>query len=66
MILELAQDSVTLVIAHRLKTVEKATGLIDLSLLSQEKIIEAHSLPELEERSVYYRQLAVGKVGLDS
>ncbi len=66
MILELAKVSVTLVIAHRLKTVENAVGLIDLSLLSQEKNIEPHSLPELKQRSVYYRQLASGKVYLDS
>lgn len=66
MILELAKHSVTLVIAHRLKTVENAAGLIDLSLLSLEKNIEAHPLSELKQRSVYYRQLAAGKVHLDS
>lgn len=66
MIMELAQSSLTLVIAHRLKTVAKARGLIDLSLLSSEKNIKAYSLPELEQRSAYYRQLASGKLYLDS
>jgi len=66
MISELARHSLTLVIAHRLKTVENAVGLIDLSLLSQEKNIAAYSLPELEQRSAYYRQLASGKIRLDS
>lgn len=66
MIIELSKHSLTLVIAHRLKTIEKAVGLIDLSLIAHEKNIEAHSVRELEQRSVYYRQLAAGKIYLDS
>lgn len=66
MIRELAKNSLTLVIAHRLKTVANAKGLIDLSLLSIEKDIKAYSVAELEQRSVYYRQLASGKLGLDN
>ena len=66
MILELAKHSITLVIAHRLKTIEDAVGLMDLSLLSEEKNIEFYSLTQLKQRSVYYSQLVAGKICLDS
>lgn len=66
MIMELAYSSLTIVIAHRIKTVANAKGLIDLSLLSSEKNIRAYPLPELEQRSVYYSQLASGRLSLDS
>jgi ATP-binding cassette, subfamily B, bacterial len=64
MIQELARSAVTLIIAHRLKTVEQARGLIDLSLLAHEKKIIAYSPEELKERSWYYRQLIAGEISL--
>lgn len=66
MIVELAQDAVTLVIAHRLKTVEKAVGLFDLSLLHDEKEIIAYKPADLMQRSAYYSKLVEGKIRLDS
>lgn len=66
MILELAKSSVTFVIAHRLKTVEQAVGLIDLSLLQDEKNITAYSSEELLTKSIYYQKLTSGKIQLDS
>lgn len=66
MIQELAQSAITLVIAHRLKTVQKAVGLIDLSLLDEDKSIKALKPEELEQRSEYYRKLIQGKMQLDS
>lgn len=66
MITELAEFAITLVIAHRLKTVENAAGLIDLSLLDEEKDIIAYPAQELERKSPYYQKLIQGKVPLDS
>lgn len=66
MLLMLARSAVTLVIAHRLKTVEYAAGLIDLSLITQEREIKAYSSEELMRHSDYYRMLMEGKVALDS
>lgn len=66
MIGELAHHAITLVIAHRLKTVEDAVGLIDLSLINEEKKIHPHTAAELEKRSVYYKQLVQGIVALDA
>jgi ABC-type multidrug transport system fused ATPase/permease subunit len=65
MIIELSHSAVTLVIAHRLKTVEKAEGLIDLSLLNEEKEIGIYAPAELVKRSPYYRALVEGKVPFD-
>jgi ABC-type multidrug transport system fused ATPase/permease subunit len=66
MIEELAEHSVTLVIAHRLKTIEHAVGIIDLSLLSEGKTITPYTPVALLERSAYYAQLMHGAVQLDS
>lgn len=66
MIKELARDSITLVIAHRLKTIEDAAGIIDLSLLQEEKSIAAYSSKNLYDRSLYYQQLIKGVVRLDN
>lgn len=66
MIVELAQHMVTLVIAHRLKTVENAVGLFDLSLLREEKEIIPYAPSDLVKRSEYYAKLVAGKIRLDS
>ncbi len=65
MITELAQTAVTLVIAHRLKTLESADALIDLSLLAEEKDIVAYKPDYLEKHSLYYRRLVGGTEHLD-
>lgn len=57
MISELARFSVTLVIAHRLKTLKNAMGLIDLSLLSDSNDIKIYKAEELFKISKYYHQL---------
>lgn len=66
MIIELAESSITLVIAHRLRTVEQAMGLIDLSLITQEKEITSLTPEELLKHSTYYQQLTQGHIELDS
>lgn len=66
MIEELAQSSLTLVVAHRLNTIKKAVGIIDLSLLQQEKEIKAYTTNELLKYSEYYQELVQGKIQLDS
>jgi ATP-binding cassette subfamily B protein AbcA/BmrA len=65
MIMELATFAMTLVIAHRLKTVEHAQGLIDLSLLHDEHEIKPYSPEALAHRSHYYQQLIHGHVSLE-
>ncbi len=65
MIETLAKDSVTLVVAHRLKTIQKAVGIIDLSLLHKEKAINAYTSHVLQEHSHYYKELIQGKIQLD-
>lgn len=66
MIEKLAHDSVTLVVAHRLKTIQKAVGIIDLSLLAAEKTIKMYTQQELLSRSRYYQELINGTVDLDT
>jgi ATP-binding cassette subfamily B protein len=66
MIFELSKSAATFVIAHRLKTIEHAIGLIDLSLLPYQKSIEVFSSDQLIKKSHYYQELLQGKVQLDS
>ncbi len=66
MLSKLATSAVTLVIAHRLKTVSQAAGLIDLSLLSETQDIKIYPPLELLMKSEYYRLLMQGSVALDS
>jgi len=65
MIDELAKNAVTFVIAHRLNTLQKAVGLLDVSLLEQEKDLIFHSRDELAEKSEYYKKLIGGEVALE-
>lgn len=59
----LAQDSVTLVIAHRIKTLENAQKIMDISLLSESSSLEFYSQAELLKKSYFYQQLMTGKAG---
>jgi ABC-type multidrug transport system fused ATPase/permease subunit len=60
MIMSLTKDAVTFVIAHRIETITRASGLIDFSLLAKEKEISIYSHNELKNRSTYYQQLLAG------
>lgn len=65
MVTELAQHSVTLVIAHRLKTIEKAYGMIDFSLVMKDKELKVHGHDYLKHHSRYYRRLMSGAEQLE-
>jgi len=66
MIDDLSSNSITFVVAHRLKTLEKAVSLIDSSLFSQSKMIRTFTDSELRESSEYYKDILQGTVILDS
>lgn len=65
MIAELAANAITLVIAHRLKTLHNAAGLIDVSLAAITKILQPYSSEALKQHSVYYRRLLDGSDTLE-
>ena len=65
MIDEIARDAVTFVIAHRLNTLQKAIGLLDVSLLGQEKDMIFYSREKLVKKSNYYKKLIGGEVALE-
>jgi len=62
MIDELSCDSVTFVIAHRLNTLKKAVGILDVSLLAKDKELLFYPHRQLEQKSAYYRQLISGEI----
>ncbi|MCK5633128.1 ABC transporter ATP-binding protein [bacterium] len=62
MIDELAQHAITFVIAHRLNTLEKAVGILDVSLLIKEKKLQFHAREDLMHKSEYYKKLMRGEV----
>lgn len=66
MISEIAEQSLTIVIAHRLKTLENSTAILDLSLLDFEKELKFYSHKELVKKSEYYKKLLSGELKLDS
>jgi ABC-type multidrug transport system fused ATPase/permease subunit len=65
MISELAQTALTIVIAHRLKTIEEAVGILDFSLIDTEKEIIFYPRTELEKKSQYYQKLMHGAISLE-
>jgi ABC-type multidrug transport system fused ATPase/permease subunit len=65
MINELAEMALTLVVAHRLKTLDEAVGILDASLFEKESDMIFYHREELLRKSEYYRDLMAGKVGLD-
>jgi ABC-type multidrug transport system fused ATPase/permease subunit len=65
MVNELAKKSVTIVIAHRLKTIQTAQGILDFSLIGLEKNLRFYTQQELLKKSVYYQQLMRGKISLE-
>lgn len=60
LISELATESLTLVIAHRLKTLEHAHKILDFCLINKQNELAFYSLDELKHRSPYYQQLLHG------
>lgn len=66
MMQELARDSVVLVVSHRLHTLEKTEGLLDLSLVELHtgayKELKFISSEQLFEQSFYYKQLLSGNI----
>lgn len=66
MIVELAQQSLVLVVAHRLRTLEKTMGILDLSLMNDSKTLMFRTHDELMRVSYYYRQLRAGNISIDS
>ena len=65
MIDELARDAVTFVIAHRLYTLNKAVGILDVSLLAQEKEMVFYTRDQLMKKSAYYQKLTRGEVAIE-
>ncbi|MFH1831657.1 MAG: ABC transporter ATP-binding protein [bacterium] len=65
MINTLARDAVTMVIAHRLKTIKEAIGIFDFSLLSTDKDITFYDHEVLKQKSIYYRRLIDGSEPID-
>jgi ABC-type multidrug transport system fused ATPase/permease subunit len=65
MIIEMSQNALTIVVAHRLKTLESASGILDVSLLENSNEMKFLDQNELLKESAYYRDLTVGKVSLD-
>ena len=65
MIRKLAHSSVTLVIAHRLKTINDAVGVLDLSLLPDEKELVFYTHQELRIKSAFYKRLVSGDISLE-
>lgn len=65
MIIELSKEMVTIVIAHRLKTLHAAIGIMDFSLLQDAKKMEFYSYETLEKESKYYTKLLHGEISLE-
>lgn len=57
MIIEIAEKSVTLVIAHRLKTIESAVAILDFSMIEDNSTMKFIPISELAEKSDYYKEL---------
>jgi ABC-type multidrug transport system fused ATPase/permease subunit len=65
MMLEMSAQAIVVVIAHRLKTIENAVGIMDFSLISDSKVLEFLPKDVLLERSEYYKGLIEGHIELD-
>jgi ABC-type multidrug transport system fused ATPase/permease subunit len=65
MIKELSGFALTLVVAHRLKTLDEAVAILDSSLITSSKEMKFYTRTELLKNSQYYRDLMEGKAQLD-
>ena len=66
MISELSAQSLTMVIAHRLKTLENAKEILDLSLMRKNSELKFYPPDQLREHSEYYRQLLEGTQDIEN
>jgi ATP-binding cassette, subfamily B, bacterial PglK len=64
MILELSKTTLTLVVAHRLKTLDSAAGVLDTSMLKKVTKLKFYDKTELLQKSKYYRDLISGEAEL--
>jgi ATP-binding cassette subfamily B protein AbcA/BmrA len=64
MIIEIAQNAVTLVIAHRLKTLESAVAILDFSTLQESTNLEFVPVKLLKKSSKYFQMLLQNKIEL--
>lgn len=62
LISKLAENSLTLVIAHRLKTLEHADKILDFCLVNKQNEMIFYHHEQLVKKSDYYRQLLHGHV----
>jgi len=65
MIDELAKNSLTLVVAHRLKTLDKAVGILDMSRAKLDKNLVFYNKNDLIRVSPYFKNLLEGNLELD-
>ncbi|MEM1312354.1 MAG: ATP-binding cassette domain-containing protein [Patescibacteria group bacterium] len=65
MINELSEFALTLVVAHRLKTLDEAVAIMDSSLISSSDEINFFARNELLNESQYYCDLMAGKAQLE-
>ena len=64
MIIEMAHYAVTLVIAHRLKTLESAIAILDFSTLQESTNLEFVPIKQLKKSSKYFKELLKNKIEL--
>lgn len=62
LISKIAKDSLTLVIAHRLKTLEHADKILDFCLVNKQNEMTFYHHEQLVKQSDYYRQLLHGNI----
>lgn len=65
MINELSENALTLVVAHRLKTLDEAVAILDSSLFKSGKDMKFMTRKELVEESQYYQDLMTGRAVLE-
>lgn len=65
MIHELAEQAVTIVIAHRIKTLHAAIGILDFSELKPGEALTFLPPQEVAQKSSYYQKLLSGKAVLE-
>lgn len=65
MIRQLAETSLTLVIAHRLKTLEDAEKILDLCMLDEHEPLRFYAHEQLISNSEYYQKLVAGIAPLE-
>jgi len=65
MIQEISSDALVFVVAHRLRTLDRAVALLDCSLMDKEKELKFYDRDYLQQHSEYYQKLMRGEVAID-